>query len=179
MKTFILFLLIVSLQNVLADKNGYDFKKGYWHIEAKTLNEDMTFSKGSGTGVVYQNKVGLLQDNLCIDMDGVPDVIGTTLRTFDNQSNQWYVKWMAYGIPSGSGAGNAEVFNGSVVESFDGKDDHGEFVDQMNFTVHSKDHYTANLSRTYKNGGYKLDCIWCYEAKRSKSKLDKECSLVN
>jgi len=178
MKILLACLMLVFSLSVNADSAGYDFKKGHWQIEAKTMNPDQSHSKGTGYGYVYQNQVGLVQDNLCIDMEGVPDVIGTTLRSYDENANQWNVRWLAYGASSGIGAGVASEVDGVVVESFAGEDGYGSFIDEMKFTIHSEDHYVANLSRTYPGGNITIDCIWCYEAKRSKANTDSKCELI-
>ncbi len=170
--------LITILSQTLNAKTDYEFKLGHWQIEAQSMNPDKSHNKGYGYGYVYQNQVGLIQDNLCIDMNGVSDVIGTTLRTYDEKSKKWNVRWLAYGASSGIGAGIATNVNGSVVEAFEGKDTYGRFIDEMNFKIHSVDYYEANLSRTYLNGNIKIDCIWCYKAKRSKSKTDAVCDLT-
>lgn len=177
MKKIALSLLIFA-GIALANPNSYDFKIGHWNIDAKTMNPNMSHSLGKGTGYVFKNQVGLLQDNLCISMNGVSNVIGTTMRTWDVDSKIWYVRWLAHGQSSGIGSGTGKLEDGVVVETFEGQDSKGKFKDQMHFTLHSKDHYTANLIRTYLNGGPTLDCIWCYEAKRSKSNVDKKCWLL-
>ena len=176
----ILFICLIALisTNLQANSKDYDFKIGYWSIEAKTMNPDQSHSTGSGTGHVYRNEVGIIQDNLCINMEGVPDVIGTTLRTFNDKNKIWHVSWTPYGTSSGSGIGSAKMINDKIVESFTGEDSHGAYIDHMNFTFHSADHYEANLSRTYQNGHYKIDCIWCYTAKRIKSSNNIKCDQI-
>ena len=125
---------------------------------------------------MYRNAVGLLQDELCIDMQHTADVVGTTVRSYAASEQLWHITWLTPGQAAGNGL--AQVTDGSLVERFTGADQYGAYVDEMRFTLHNPDHYSANLSRTYQNGGFKLDCIWCYEATRSSSPVDQPCQLL-
>ena len=159
-----------------ATPQDYDFKLGHWQIEAKTMRPDQSFNHGRGTGHVFRNNVGVIQDELCINMQGIPDVIGSTMRTLDQANDLWHITWVSLGNPSGTGT--AIISDGAVLELFPGSDEHGEFVDEMRFTSRSPDHYIAELNRTYKNGGFRLECIWCYEAKRVSQKTAEPCALL-
>lgn len=156
--------------------NDYGFKLGHWQIEAKAMQADQSYLTGTGTGHVWTNVVGVIQDDLCIDMDQSADAVGSTLRTWDPVNQLWHITWVAYGSPSGTGT--AVETDGALVETFAGQDQHGHYVDQMRFTTHSSDHYVAKLSRTYDNGGVHLDCIWCYEARRVPAPPATQCALI-
>lgn len=159
-----------------ATPQDYDFKLGHWQIEARTMRPDQSFSHGSGTGHVFRNNVGVIQDELCIDMQEIPDVIGSTMRTLDQARDLWHITWVSHGNPSGTGT--AMIRDGAVVELFPGSDEHGAFVDEMRFIEHSPDHYVAELNRTYENGGFRLECIWCYKATRMNDSQSEPCGLL-
>ncbi|WP_223788326.1 hypothetical protein [Marinicella meishanensis] len=169
-------LVMATLPAGAATPTDYQFKLGHWQIEAKAMQADQTHVSGSGTGHVYRNSVGVIQDDLCIDMAQSADAVGSTLRTWDPVKQLWQITWVPFGSPSGTGTAIAQA--GSVIESFPGQDQHGTYVDQMRFTSHSPDHYVANLIRIYDNGGFQLDCIWCYEAKRVAAPKSTACALV-
>ncbi len=180
MRVFLGMFLWFAIQSCFAGSaspKDYDFKLGHWQIEAKAMKPDQSFDHGSGTGHVFRNRVGVIQDDLCIDMQQMPDAVGSTMRTLDPAKHLWHITWVSYGNPSGTGT--AIFSDGAVLEQFPGSDEHGEFVDEMRFTMHSPDHYVAELSRTYKNGGFRLECIWCYEAKRVSQPRAKPCGLID
>ncbi len=177
-----LFLLINLLTtpsaNVLSPAD-YQFKLGHWNITAKAMKPDQSHATGSGTGVVFLNNSGIIQDDLCIDMAGMADVVGSTFRSFNQKQQTWFITWVAYASAGNMGTASSQTKQGTIKETFVGNDQHGAYSDEMTFTIQSKDRYTANLSRTYQNGGYHIDCIWCYEATRSEQpSATTPCQLI-
>jgi len=181
MKVLLSVCLWMAIQPCFAEsasEQDYDFKLGHWRIDAKAMKPDQSHDQGSGSGHVFRNQVGIIQDDLCIDMQQVPDAVGSTMRTLDPVKKIWHVTWVSYGSPSGSGTGTGTASDGTVVEQFPGSDEHGEYVDEMRFTLHGPDHYVAELSRTYKNFGYRLECVWGYEARRVSQPIEDQCGLL-
>ncbi len=174
----LIILMLSPAANALTPED-YQFKLGHWNITAKAMQADQTYITGSGTGMVYLNNAGIIQDDLCIDMTDMADVVGSTFRTFNKQQQTWFITWVAYASAGNMGTATTYAEQATIKETFTGQDQHGAYNDEMTFTVQSKDQYTANLSRTYKNGGYHIDCIWCYEATRSTKPLDQSsCQLI-
>ncbi len=171
-------LLFTPFVHALSPED-YQFKLGHWQIKAKAMQPDRSHLTGSGTGVVFINHVGVIQDDLCIDMAGTTDVVGSTLRTFNQQQASWFITWVAYASVGNMGIATSYDQQGTIKETFVSKDQHGAYRDEMTFTIQSKDQYRANLSRTYEQGGYHIDCIWCYEATRSEQPVDQSsCQLI-
>ncbi|MDU8885439.1 hypothetical protein RXV94_04645 [Yeosuana sp. MJ-SS3] len=87
---YFLFLVIVTYAQPNED---FNFMIGNWDIEAKIRQNEIHYIHGKGTMNVYYNQS---KDSLFADMRVKFqnfEVIGTTIRTYNNKTERWDVSW--------------------------------------------------------------------------------------
>jgi hypothetical protein len=126
--------------------NGFDFFLGEWEIEMLVMPEGTTVGRRAKSQVHR-----ILDGTALLDETGQVNFRGASFRTYVPDRDAWYVVWMMANV-EGYSELRAEVVDGEVRTSGQGRDPGGELIEEGRYYDISADGYSFTLDRSYDGG---------------------------
>jgi hypothetical protein len=132
--------------------NGFDFLLGEWEIAMLVMPEGTTVGRRAKSQVRrILDGTALFDEIRHLDEAGQVNFRGASFRTYVPDSDAWYVVWMMANV-EGYSELRAEVVDGEVRTSGQGRDPGGELIEQGRYYDISADGYSFTLDRSYDGG---------------------------
>lgn len=132
--------------------NAFDFLLGGWEIAMLVMPEGTTVGRRAISQVHrILDGTALFDEIRHLDEAGQVNFRGASFRTYVPDSDVWYVVWMMANV-EGYSALRAEVVDGEVRTTGQGRDPGGELIEQGRYHDISADGYSFTLDRSYDSG---------------------------
>jgi hypothetical protein len=132
--------------------NAFDFLLGEWDIAMLVMPEGSTVGRRATSHVrPILDGTALLDEIRHLDEAGQANFWGASFRTYVPGADAWYVVWVMANI-EGYSELRAEVVDGEVRTSGQGRDPGGELIEQGRYYDISADGYSFTLARSYDRG---------------------------
>jgi len=170
------FLLILSCQAFSQETKGMDakgmdamaFMIGEWDFAYQYRKQDGTFGDGAAISkVTYILDGQSIQDTYGEVHNGKYIPFGNTIRSYDNRTRKYRMLWYNASLS------DYTLFEGKKVDGefhFEGRgrDQRGEFLEQITFYDIQADSYSWKMNRSYDDGKTWLENFFAYKATRRK-----------
>lgn len=132
--------------------NAFDFLLGEWEIAMLVMPEGTTVGRRAKSQVHrILDGTALFDEIRHLDEAGQVNFRGASFRTYVPESDAWYVVWMMANV-EGYSELRAEVVDGEVRTSGQGRDPGGDLIEQGRYYDISADGYSFGLDRSYDGG---------------------------
>ena len=146
--------------------NAFHFLHGESEIAMLVMPEGTTVGRRANSQVHRILDGNALFDEIRhIDEAGQVNFRGASFRTYVPDSDAWYVVWMMASV-EGYSALRAEVVDGEIRTSGQGRDPGGELIEQGRYYDISADGYSFTLDRSYDGGKTWIKPFVSYRATR-------------
>ena len=167
--TYLLFLICLTVQAQSDEFSKMDFLIGDWMYEAKSLTPDGSFVEQKFfTKCSYIFNEGAHKDDFYYtDPNGNLICYGTTIRTYDNQTQQWRMMWVESNLAISTSM-TGEYRDGNFYFNGKGKDQRGEYLERITFYDISDDQYKWKMDRSYDGGKTWMKNYFSYTATKDR-----------
>ncbi|HVR72570.1 MAG TPA: hypothetical protein VMT87_17175 [Vicinamibacteria bacterium] len=132
--------------------SAFDFLLGEWDIAMLVMPEGSTAGRRAISQVRrILDRTALFDEIRHLDEAGQVNFRGASFRTYVPGSDVWYVVWMMANV-EGYSALRAEVVDGEVRTTGQGRDPGGELMEQGRYHDVSADGFSFTLDRSYDGG---------------------------
>ena len=132
--------------------NAFDFLLGEWEIAMLVMPEGTKVGRRAISQVHrILDGTALFDEIRHLDEAQQVNFRGASFRTYVPDSDVWYVVWLMANV-EGYSALRAEVVNGEVRTTGQGRDPGGELIEQGRYYDVSADAYSFTLDRSYDDG---------------------------
>jgi hypothetical protein len=151
--------------------NGFDFLLGEWEIEMLVMPEGTTVGRRARSQVHrILDGTALFDEIRHLDQTGHVNFWGASFRTYVPDRDAWYVVWMMANV-EGYSELRAEVVDGEVRTSGQGRDPGGELIEEGQYHDISADGYSFTLDRSYDGGKTWIRPFVSFRATRAAARL--------
>jgi len=154
------------------NSEAFGFLLGEWDIEMLVMPEGASAGRRAISRV---NRIldgtALLDEIRHLDDSGHVNFRGASFRTYVLENDRWYVVWMMANV-EGFSALRAEVVDGEVHTTGEGRDPGGDLVERGRYHDISGDGYSFMLERSYDAGKTWIRPFVSYRATRRKAAGD-------
>jgi hypothetical protein len=149
--------------------NAFHFLLGEWDIEMLIMPEGASAGRRAISNVYHiLDGTALLDEIRHLDASGQVNFRGASFRTYVPDSDRWYVVWMMANV-EGYSELRAEVVDGEIRTTGQGRDPGGELVEQGRYYDISADGYSFTLDRSYDGGKTWIRPFVSYRAARRRA----------
>jgi hypothetical protein len=146
--------------------SAFDFLLGEWDIAMLVMPEGSTVGRRANSQVHWiLDGTALFDEFRHVDESGRVNFRGASFRTYVPDTGAWYVVWMMATV-EGYSELHAEVVDGEVRTSGQGRDPGGELIEQGRYYDISANGYSFTLDRSYDQGKTWLRPFVSYRATR-------------
>ncbi len=148
---------------------AFAFLPGEWEIEMLVMPQGTSAGRRAISSVRHiLDGAALLDEIRHVDESGQVNFRGASFRTYVPDSDRWYVVWMMANV-EGYTELRAEVVDGEVRTTGQGRDPTGELLEQGRYHNISVDAYSFTLDRSYDGGKTWVRLIVSFRAARRKA----------
>ncbi len=145
---------------------AFTFLVGEWEIEMLVMPDGATAGRRAISSVRrFLDGTALLDEIRHVDESGQVNFRGASFRTYIPERDRWYVVWMMANV-EGYSELRAEVIDGEVRTTGQGRDPGGELLERGRYHDISVDAYSFTLERSYDGGKTWIRPFVSYEAVR-------------
>jgi hypothetical protein len=146
--------------------DAFHFLLGEWDIEMLVMPEGASAGRRAISNVHHiLDGAALLDEIRHLDASGQVNFRGASFRTYVPDSDRWYVVWMMANV-EGYSELHAEVVDGEIRTTGQGRDPGGELVERGRYYDISADGYSFTLDRSYDGGKTWIRPFVSYRAAR-------------
>lgn len=170
-KILILFILVLAGTSVWSQTDSsfkkMDFLIGQWKFDAKSYIAENQYQQNTFySSVSYIFGGTASKDDFSYkDQNGNLITYGTTIRTYDRQSQKWKMLWYNYNL-SFITEMTGSYTNGEFHFTGKGSDQKGNYIEKITFYNISQDQYSWKNDKSYDGGKTWLKNFFSYTAYR-------------